>query len=121
MYLYFQNKVKLVLSGCWCWPALSFVTDSDFYVWDLKAQPGRGSGLGTLNNLLFFADDVVLLSSIDHDWFAAECEVVEIKISTLKFETIIFCPKTVDCSLWVVSELLPKVNGFKSLSLDFKK
>ncbi len=60
---------------------------------------------------LLFADDVV---SSDRDlqhalgWFAAECEVVGMRVSTSKTEAMVLCWKTVDCFLWVGSEVLPK-------------
>ncbi len=64
---------------------------------------------------LLFADDVVLLASSHCDLqhavgqFAAECEVVGMKVSTSKSEAMVLCQKKVDCSLWVGSELLPQV------------
>ena len=56
---------------------------------------------------LLFADDVVLLASIHHDlqqalgWFAAECEMAGMRISTSKSEAMVPCQKKMDCSLWV--------------------
>ncbi|KAK0135127.1 hypothetical protein N1851_029060 [Merluccius polli] len=90
---------------------------------------------------LLFADDVVLLDSSDRDlqhfvlwtWrrlttvspppalgrFAAECEVVGMKVSTSKSEAMVLCWKTVECSLRVGSELLPQVKEFQYLGVLF--
>ena len=49
---------------------------------------------------LLFADDVVLLATSDHDLqhalgrFAAECEVVGMRVSTSKSEAMVLCRKT---------------------------
>lgn len=42
-------------------------------------------------------------------WFAAECEVVGMKINTSKTEAIGLRLKMVDCSHWDGNELLPQV------------
>ncbi len=73
---------------------------------------------------LLFADDVVLLASSHCDLqhslgrFAAECEVVGMKVSTSKFEAMVLCWKKLDCSLWVGGELLPQAEEFKYLELE---
>ncbi len=72
---------------------------------------------------LLFADDVVLLASSHCDlqhalgWFAAECEVVGMKVSTSKSEAMVLCRKKLDCSLWVGSELLLQAEEFKYLGV----
>ncbi len=41
------------------------------------------------------------------------------RVSTSKSETMVLCWKTVDCSLWVGSELLPQAKEFKYLGVLF--
>ena len=74
---------------------------------------------------LLFGDDVVLLATSDRDlqhalgWFAAECEAVGMRVSTSKSEAMVLCRKTVECSLWVGSELMPQAKEFKYLEVLF--
>ncbi len=74
---------------------------------------------------LLFADDVVLFASPDRDlqhtlgWFAAEWQAVGMRVSTYKSEAMVLCWKTVDCSLWVGSELLNQEKEFKYLGFLF--
>ena len=74
---------------------------------------------------LLFADDVVLLATSDRDLqhalgrFAAECEAVGMRVSTSKSEAMVLCRKTVECFLWVGSELLPQAKEFKYLGVLF--
>jgi len=69
----------------------------------------------------FFVDDVVLLASSGRDlqlslkWFAAECEVAGMRISTSKSETMVLGQKRVECPLRVGNEILPQVEEFKYL------
>ena len=49
--------------------------------------------------------------------FAAECEVVGMRVSTSKSEAMVLCRKTVECSLRVTSELLPQAKEFKYLGV----
>ncbi|KAK0132409.1 hypothetical protein N1851_032714 [Merluccius polli] len=51
--------------------------------------------------------------------FAAECEAVEMRVSTSKSEAMVLYRKMVDCSLRVWSELLPQVKEFKYLRILF--
>ncbi|KAK0143837.1 hypothetical protein N1851_017957 [Merluccius polli] len=44
---------------------------------------------------------------------------VRMRVSTSKSEAMVLCRKTVDCSLWVGSELLPQVKEFKYLGILF--
>lgn len=82
------------------------------------------SSLGTLE-LRGFADDVVLLASSDCELqhtlgeCTADCEAAERRISTSKSKVMVFCRKTVECSLQVGSELLPQVKHFKYLWVLF--
>lgn len=77
--------------------------------------PNRPEGVAPCLCLTLFEDDLVLLASsewnIQHalGWFAAECEVVGMKISISKTEAIGLCLKMVDCSLWDGNELLPRL------------
>lgn len=41
--------------------------------------------------------------------FAAKCEAVIIRGSISKSAAMVLCQKTVDCSLWIWSDLLPRV------------
>jgi len=74
---------------------------------------------------LLFVDDVVVLApshqNIQHalGWFAAECEVAGIKISTSKSEAMVLSGllKRVACSLQVGGEILPQVEEFKYLGV----
>lgn len=71
--------------------------------------------------MCLFADDLVLLTSSIQDQtlrrFAAKCETIGITISTSKYEAIVFCWKTVDCSLRVRGKLLPHVKECKYLGV----
>ena len=51
--------------------------------------------------------------------FAAECQTVEMKISTSKFEAMVLSRKRVDCPLQVGGELLPQIEEFKHLRVLF--
>ncbi len=68
---------------------------------------------------------MVLLASSDCDLqhtlgrFAAECEMVGLRVSTFKSEAIVLCQKKVDCYIWVGSELLPQAKEFKYLGVLF--
>lgn len=80
--------------------------------------------MGTLKlHLCFFADDVVLLASSDHDlqhtleWFTAECNATVMRISTSKSEAIISCQNTLNCPLWAGSEFQPHVKELKYLGV----
>lgn len=67
-----------------------------------------------ITSLFFFTDDVVLLaSSLDDlqqttERFTAKCEVAGTKIRASKNEAVVFCRKTVGCSLWVGGSCCPK-------------
>ena len=63
---------------------------------------------------LLFVDDVVLLTSSDHDH--PKCDVARMRI---KSEAIIFSWKTLDCPLLVGMEFLPQVKEFKNLRVLF--
>ncbi len=52
-------------------------------------------------------------------WFTAECEEIRIRVGTPKSEAMVFCQKTVDCFLWVGTELLPQAKEFKYLKVLF--
>ncbi|KAK0137878.1 hypothetical protein N1851_025924 [Merluccius polli] len=81
---------------------------------DLKEQRWRGDCPDLRIAFLLFADDVVLLASTDCGLqhalrlFAAECEVVRMRVSTFKSGAMVLCREMVDCSLRVASELLPQ-------------
>lgn len=47
------------------------------------------------------------------EWFAAECEVTKIKISTSKSETMVLSLKKVECFHLVKDKLLPLVDKLK--------
>ncbi|XP_077441792.1 uncharacterized protein LOC144063805 [Vanacampus margaritifer] len=70
-------------------------------------------------------NDVVLLASSSRDLqlslelFAAECEAVEMKISTSKSQTMVLSQKSVECPLRVGDEILPQVEEFKYLGVLF--
>lgn len=53
------------------------------------------------------------------DQFAAECEVVGMRISTSKSEAMVLSRKPVDCLLQVGNEPLPQVKEFKYLGVLF--
>ncbi|KAI3364482.1 hypothetical protein L3Q82_010835, partial [Scortum barcoo] len=69
--------------------------------------------------------DVVLLASSNEDlqhilrWFAAECEVAGMRISTSKSEAMVLDQKRVACPLRVGGEVLPQVEEFKYLGVLF--
>jgi len=56
---------------------------------------------------LLFADDVVPLASSSHDcqcalvWFAAECEVAKMKVSSSKSKAMVLNWKKLGCSHWL--------------------
>lgn len=50
---------------------------------------------------------------------AAECETVGLRVSTSKSKANVLCRKTVNSSLQVRGELLPKVKEFKYLVVLF--
>lgn len=50
---------------------------------------------------------------------AAECETVGLRVSTSKSKAKVLCQKTVNSSLQVRGELLPKVKEFKYLVVLF--
>ena len=68
---------------------------------------------------------MLLLVSSDCDlqqalgWFAAECEVVGMRVSTSKSEAMVLCWKTVGCSLWDRSKSLLRGKEFKYLWVLF--
>ena len=65
----------------------------------------------------YFADDVVLLTSINCDLqFAAECEVARMRVSTSKSEGMVLCQKMIDCSR-VGVVLLPQGNYHKNFRI----
>ncbi|KAL6482070.1 hypothetical protein MHYP_G00101500 [Metynnis hypsauchen] len=74
---------------------------------------------------LLFADDVVLLAEshgcLQHslERFAAECEVVGLRISTSKYESIVLARKRMACLLQVRGKDLPQVEEFKYLGVLF--
>ncbi len=92
---------------------------------DWISRCSRGEESVRFGNLgiasLLIAYDMVLLASSHCDLqhtlgrFAAECEVVGMKVNTSKSEAMVLCRKKVDCSLWVGSELLPQAEEFKYL------
>lgn len=51
--------------------------------------------------------------------FAAKCEAVEMRVRTSKSEAMVFCWKTMDCSLQVGRELLPQAKELKYLEVLF--
>ena len=70
---------------------------------------------------LLFADDVVLLASLNSDLqfslrrFAAKCQVAGMRINTSKSEAMVFSLNRVDCPLQVGKELFSQVEEFKYL------
>ncbi|KAL0150867.1 hypothetical protein M9458_053786, partial [Cirrhinus mrigala] len=70
---------------------------------------------------LLFADDIVLLASSGLDlqhalgWFAVECDMVGMKISTSKFEAMVLDWKRAACVLQVGGEFLPPVEELKRI------
>ncbi len=89
---------------------------------DRISRRSCGEGCVWLGNLrialLLFADIVVLLASSARDvqqalgWFAVECEVVGMRVSTSKSKAIVLCWKKVDYLLRLGDELLPQVREF---------
>ena len=75
----------------------------------MYAQPNGGGSqvLGLRIPSLLFADDVVLLVSMNSDLqlalgrFVAECEAAGVRISTSKFEAMLLRRKRVDYPLWI--------------------
>ncbi|KAK0145481.1 putative uncharacterized transposon-derived protein F52C9.6 [Merluccius polli] len=53
------------------------------------------------------------------DWFAAECKVAGMRISTSKSESMVLNRKRVECTLRVRDEILPQVEEFKYLGVLF--
>jgi len=51
--------------------------------------------------------------------FAAECEEVGMRVNNSKSVAMVLCWKTVECSLWVGSELLPQAKELKYLRVLF--
>ena len=116
----FQVRVGL-RQGCALSPIL-FVIFMDRI--SRHSRGGEGlqfGGLGILS--LLFADDVVLMASsacdLKHslDWFAAECEVVGMRISTSKSEAMVLSRKSMECLLQVGNVSLPQVKEFKYLGV----
>ncbi|XP_061428272.1 calcium homeostasis modulator protein 4-like isoform X3 [Lethenteron reissneri] len=73
---------------------------------DIKAQPRYGEyPVWGMEVSLLLADDVVLFTSsicdLQHalEWFDAECEAAEMRISTSKSEVMVYSRQMVDCSL----------------------
>ena len=70
-------------------------------------------------HLCFSANDMVLSASsggncqLSLGWFTAECEAVEMRISTSKSEIMVHSCKRVECPLQVGSEVLPQMEEFK--------
>lgn len=53
------------------------------------------------------------------DWFAAECEAMEMRISTYKSEAMALIQKRVECPLQIWENLPPQVEEFKYLKVLF--
>ncbi len=91
-----------------------------------RSQGPEGVGFGdhAISSLLF-ADDVVVLATSDQDLqhalgrFAAECEVVGMRISASKSEAMVLSRKRVAFPLQVGGVLLPQVEEFKYLGVLF--
>ncbi|TWW80235.1 hypothetical protein D4764_01G0000500 [Takifugu flavidus] len=72
---------------------------------------------------LLFADDVVLLATLNRDLqqmlgrFATECEAAGMRISTSKSESMVLARKKVESLLRVGEEVLPQVEEFKYLGI----
>ena len=91
-----------------------------------SSQGGEGLWFGGLGlSLLLFADDVVSLSSsvcdlqCSLDYFAVECEMAGMRISTSKSEAMALSRKPMECLLWVGNEFLRQVKEFKYLGVLF--
>ncbi len=71
-----------------------------------------------------FADDVVsLVPSVcdckySWEWFAAECEAAEMRISTSKSEAMVLSREPLDCPLQVGNESSPQVTNSQGLVLE---
>lgn len=80
---------------------------------------------------LLFVNDVVLMAlsgcDLQHllgwSWSAltwlTKCEVVGMRVSTTKYKAVVLSQKKVNSPLWVGSDLLPQVEGFKYLGVLF--
>ncbi|KAI3360043.1 hypothetical protein L3Q82_014376 [Scortum barcoo] len=77
-----------------CWTPVLFITFMDRIFRRSQGPEGVQFGNHRISSLLF-ADDVVLLTSSNQDlqhalgWFAAECEVAGMRISTSKSEDMV--------------------------------
>lgn len=94
--------ISLVPSECWTPPGMPFVIDSDHKCDYLDRPKWQKSSSLVASVSLLFVNDVVLLGSshgrlnLTLEWFTAECEVAEMKMSNSQPEGIFLRGKRVD-------------------------
>lgn len=80
--------------------------------WVSNLEPQNCISAFKTTNIVMF-----VVFNMKQGWFSAESEVTGIRISRSVSESVVICWKSVDCSLWVGSELLPLAQMFMYLGV----